>query len=406
MPFRDEIDAIDDRIDAKVKPSFIEGTVISVQPRYVRVRVSGSSRSVNVYYSETSPPGVGEHAMASLSKQENKYVLQAAWQGTGSRAGLGNRKPEDFALAPPNNLAAVALPGAIIVQWDDPVAQVLAFEVQTNTSGVDAGATSFIVTRGMVSIPTPTALYARVRSVTTDFRYSSWSDWVHATPDAFSTSYAELTDVVVSGISDGDVPIWDAALGKWIPGAAGAGSFSGDAFDVPYTPTTSGDWSAAPTDVGMALDTLAADVFGLGGGGNPQPSQWVNTTSENITGTSYAAFTNSAEGTFTAPATGKVYVTVSARMSLGNTTYYGYTSWELRAGASIGSGSVITAADDNRAIRVGNTVTAGAPIYDQGSHRYLVTGLTPGDTYNIRTMHKSSITLTSEFRGLLVEPVL
>ncbi len=40
-------------------------------------------------------------------------------------------------------------------------------------------------------------------------------------------------------------------------------SFSGDATDVPYTPTDSGDWSDVPTEVGGALDTLAADVAAL-----------------------------------------------------------------------------------------------------------------------------------------------
>lgn len=43
-----------------------------------------------------------------------------------------------------------------------------------------------------------------------------------------------------------------------------AGStFTGDAGDVPYTPTDSGDWTTVPTNVQEALDTLAAD----GGGG-------------------------------------------------------------------------------------------------------------------------------------------
>jgi len=188
---------------------------------------------------------------------------------------------------------------------------------------------------------------------------------------------------------------------------AGSSSFSGDAFDVPYTATTPANWSVAPTNAGEAFDTLAADVVALGGGGgNPQPDQWVNTTSESKSGTSYSAYTNSAEGTFTAPPTGKIYVTVSGRLNLGNTQNYGYTSWELREGSTIGSGTVTVAADDNRAVRAGNTVTTSAPFYGQGSHRYLVTGLVAGDTYNIRTMHRSSVSLSSEFRSLLVEPVL
>lgn len=48
----------------------------------------------------------------------------------------------------------------------------------------------------------------------------------------------------------------------------GAGSsFSGDAFAIPYTATTPADWSAAPTNAGEALDTIAADFTALVGGG-------------------------------------------------------------------------------------------------------------------------------------------
>jgi hypothetical protein len=204
--------------------------------------------------------------------------------------------------------------------------------------------------------------------------------------------------------------LYDAAISQWLAiaiynagsGGGGSGYFAGDAYDIDYDPLDPADWSVVPVNVGEALDEIASIVSTA----NPQPSQWVNTTDESKSGTTYSAYTNSAEGTLTAPPTGKIYVTVSGRLNLGNTQNYGYTSWELREGSSIGSGTVVVAADDDRSVRAGNTVTTSAPFYGQGSHRYLVTGLTPGATYNIRTMHRSSVTLTSEFRGLLVEPVL
>ena len=188
MPFFDDIDAIDERIDAKSSPPFINGVVISVQPRYVRIRSAGSSRSVNAYYNGSAPPNVGDKCMAALSPQENKYVLVTAYQGQGSRSGIGNRQSEDFALAPPSNLAANPIPEGIVVKWDDPVAQSVAFELQTNDSGVDLGATTYIVTRSGLVIPSTEILYVRVRSISKDFRYSSWSDWVSATPTFMPTS--------------------------------------------------------------------------------------------------------------------------------------------------------------------------------------------------------------------------
>lgn len=201
---------------------------------------------------------------------------------------------------------------------------------------------------------------------------------------------------------DGTLSLWLAiAIYNSSSGGSGGGAFAGDAYDVPYTPLDAGDWGVEPTNVGEALDEIASAIST-----NPQPEQWVNSTAENITSATYVAFTNNAEGTFVAPPTGKVYVTVSGRMNLGNSTKYGFTAWELREGSTIGSGTVTLAADDNRAIRVGNTVTTGAPNYYQGSYRHLVTGLVAGDTYNIRLMNRCSITLVSDFRAMLVEPVL
>jgi hypothetical protein len=67
----------------------------------------------------------------------------------------------------------------------------------------------------------------------------------------------------------------DATAGAAVWNTVG-GAFSGDAFDVPYTPTTGGDWSSAPSDVGEALDTLAADVAGLSvGGGAPAAAKYM-----------------------------------------------------------------------------------------------------------------------------------
>lgn len=84
-----------------------------------------------------------------------------------------------------------------------------------------------------------------------------------------STGNIELngaTDFALSG--DKTLALfWDGTNLADIGAGGGGGSFTGDAFDVPYTPTTSGDWSSVPAEVGEALDTLAADVAGVSGGG-------------------------------------------------------------------------------------------------------------------------------------------
>ena len=87
---------------------------------------------------------------------------------------------------------------------------------------------------------------------------------------ALPAALDDLTDVNVPSPSDGDVLTWDDGAGEWVSAPAGA-TFSGDAFDVPYTPTTGGDWTeGAPSDVGGALDTLAARSPGSGSAAHVQ----------------------------------------------------------------------------------------------------------------------------------------
>lgn len=269
----DFIDAIDQRIKQKVTDTFSEGVIVSVLPRFVRVKLTGSSRTVTAYYDSGMALEKGKRVFITWSKQQGRYVVMSSFDALGSNAATANRNPADFQLSPPSNVTIKVFPKALGVTWDDPVAQVLAYEIQSNSSATDVGATSELVTRGIFLKPTTTQTYFRVRSITTDFRYSSWSDWVNGTPAAIT--YASLSDVNLTGLADGDIPIWDNATSKWVPGVPSA-AFTGDATDVPYTPTTSGDWPSTPTEVGGALDTLAADVAILSSGsGAPTTAKYI-----------------------------------------------------------------------------------------------------------------------------------
>lgn len=260
----DLIDAIDERIAAKTGDVLVEGIIVSVAPRYIRIKLTGSSRTVTAFYDSGMSLEAGKRAFITWSKQQARYVVLASIDAPGSQSATSNRNPADFQLAPPSNVAAVALPKAILVKWDDPIVQVLAYEIQSNSSATDVGATTELVTRGTFLKSATVQTYFRVRSITTDYRYSSWSAWVNATPQTIYTTFVSLTDVNIPTPSDGDIPMWDAATSKWIAGMAGM--FSGTATDVPYTPTDPSDWSGPPTNVGEALDELAAT--GGGGGGS------------------------------------------------------------------------------------------------------------------------------------------
>jgi hypothetical protein len=84
-------------------------------------------------------------------------------------------------------------------------------------------------------------------------------------------------------------------------------------------------------------------------------------------------------------------------------------SFEVREGAVVGSGTVVLSPSDNisvqaRAAVSGDTVGVGATTHQ------LLTGLTPGASYNVRTMVRvsatASVSATDYYRSLTVMPML
>lgn len=103
---------------------------------------------------------------------------------------------------------------------------------------------------------------------------------------------------------------------------------------------------------------------------------------------------------FTAPTSGRVMVLWRAQVDHDGTAL-GFTavSFVIRTGSTVGSGTVVLAADDNRAV-----IMAGTDVMQMGSS-HLVTGLTPGDSYNVRLEHKVGAGVgTTERRGVVVAP--
>jgi hypothetical protein len=127
-----------------------------------------------------------------------------------------------------------------------------------------------------------------------------------------------------------------------------------------------------------------------------------------ISTTSSAAYTESWGGSntpsavaFVAPPSGKVIIHNSSYVDNNNATGYTYLSWILRNGAVIGSGTTVALANDGWAL-----VTFGVAGSAQG-RATLVTGLTGGNSYNVRqAMKVVGGQAESQFRHLAVEPVL
>lgn len=107
-----------------------------------------------------------------------------------------------------------------------------------------------------------------------------------------------------------------------------------------------------------------------------------------------AGTTNVAGCAFTAPESGKISVQWAAGGSVSAAGFM-LISFEIRTGATVGSGTVVWPASDN--IQIQYTATSET----SGSTFYPVTGLTPGADYNIRLMYR---TITSSVTGTINRP--
>jgi hypothetical protein len=122
--------------------------------------------------------------------------------------------------------------------------------------------------------------------------------------------------------------------------------------------------------------------------------------------TTFAAGSPVCGTTFVAPDSGKVFITVSGEIRGNASNAFARLGYEVRAGSVIGSGTVQTAAADNRSVVAGAVATGVTDFRVGASRETLVTGLTPGSTYNVRTMHKTNTgTFNVYSRELLIKMV-
>jgi hypothetical protein len=88
---------------------------------------------------------------------------------------------------------------------------------------------------------------------------------------------------------------------------------------------------------------------------------------------------------FVAPTTGRVIIYYDARVANDTTGQGTLVAPAVRTGGTVGSGTTIVAAADDDAIQI--TTASTTNLVRAGCHRF-VSGLTPGDTYNVRLEHR------------------
>jgi hypothetical protein len=130
----------------------------------------------------------------------------------------------------------------------------------------------------------------------------------------------------------------------------------------------------------------------------PAPAQATSTTDITSIITTYAVSSTVVSATLVAPASGAMFISVGARGHHASVGESAYVAFEVRLTSS--GGAVQLAAADVRSI----TLTVANDT--SGFYRYLMTGLTPGSTYYVQLLQRSSTTGTSTFinRSLLLEP--
>lgn len=112
-----------------------------------------------------------------------------------------------------------------------------------------------------------------------------------------------------------------------------------------------------------------------------------------FTSTSYIPGAAECGQTFVAPSSGVVLVLWGGRCETNSINVRVHLSVSVRAGAVIGSGTVVSASSDESSIETGQPPSGGTgpETRIQASRHRIVRGLTPGSTYNVRTEHKVSV---------------
>lgn len=135
-----------------------------------------------------------------------------------------------------------------------------------------------------------------------------------------------------------------------------------------------------------------------------------STVNVSTASTSFVAGATAFGVAFVAPPSGNVLITLSGYFQETQDGGVALMSYTLRSGSTIGSGSTVgVAANGNRALVAGGVVTAGKPIYFQGSRGpTLWTGLTPGASYNARVEIACDLGggINVFYRELIVAPTL
>lgn len=118
----------------------------------------------------------------------------------------------------------------------------------------------------------------------------------------------------------------------------------------------------------------------------PESVEYTEPANEDNIGTAFSAGTTECGGTFTAPTTGRVWVNVYGQVNSDSGVDVISVSFQVYLGSS-SAGVLVQDAADTLAARILHN--ASSTNSATGQVRLMVSGLTAGSTYYVRTMHRA-----------------
>lgn len=177
------IDVIHDKIQSTKVYKPRKGVIIAVRAQTALVRPVGSATTVPCAFDPQQGVEVDKVCTYIWVQGRKEYVIQSVFSPKSTILSPDQNKTA-FELSPPSNLVHDdSLPGCVLLIWDCPPQQDITFEVMYNSSAAEASAQTMRTRAGTAVIPTvddPT--YFRIRSVTEDWKYSSWTEWGSESP--------------------------------------------------------------------------------------------------------------------------------------------------------------------------------------------------------------------------------
>lgn len=192
---------------------------------------------------------------------------------------------------------------------------------------------------------------------------------------------------VVGGVVGETLPGSGVPTGQEFVAFTGGNTMTWRADGITFATSATGTGMAVNSGTTLLLAALAGIsingtiVTDIDWGGSDTVDSGVDVASGNTTSALYVNGTGGAFGqAFVAPPSGEVVVLFSSRLSVNNIAQSGFVSPELKEGAVIDAGTLVTAANDQDAMRL-----LPASVTQINKHGDFVTynNLIPGDSYNV-----------------------